>query len=77
MPFGLLAISSVVPFLESKHIRVLAVATSNRSSFNPEGRTLQDEGVPKIDAPNRVGMFAPKNAPKPLPRSCMMRFKKS
>jgi tripartite-type tricarboxylate transporter receptor subunit TctC len=55
-----------VPFLESKHIRVLAVTTSNRSSFNPEWRTLRDEGVPKIDASNWVGMFAPKNVPKPI-----------
>jgi tripartite-type tricarboxylate transporter receptor subunit TctC len=66
IPLGLLAISSVVPFLESRHIRVLAVTTSNRSSFNPEWRTLQDEGVPKIDASNWVGMFAPKNVPKPI-----------
>jgi tripartite-type tricarboxylate transporter receptor subunit TctC len=66
IPFGLLAISSVVPFLESKHIRVLAVTTSKRSSFNPEWRTLRDEGVPKIDASNWVGMFAPKNVPRPI-----------
>jgi len=66
IPLGLLAISSVVPFLESKHIRVLAVTTSKRSRFNPEWRTLRDEGVPKIDASNWVGMFAPKNVPKPI-----------
>jgi tripartite-type tricarboxylate transporter receptor subunit TctC len=66
VPLGLLAISSVVPFLESKHIRVLAVTTSNRSSFNPEWRTLRDEGVLKIDASNWVGMFAPRNVPRPI-----------
>jgi tripartite-type tricarboxylate transporter receptor subunit TctC len=66
IPLGLLAISSVVPFLESRHIRVLAVTTSKRSGFNPEWRTLQDEGVAKIDASNWVGMFAPKNVPKPI-----------
>jgi len=66
IPLGLLAISSVVPFLQSKHIRVLAVTTSKRSSFNPQWRTLQEEGVPKIDASNWVGMFAPKSVPKSI-----------
>jgi tripartite-type tricarboxylate transporter receptor subunit TctC len=66
IPLGLLAISSVVPFLQSKRIRVLAVTTSKRSSFNPEWKTLQEEGVADIDASNWVGMFAPKNVPKPI-----------
>ncbi len=66
IPLGLLAISSVAPFLQSNHIRVLAVTTSKRSSFNPEWRTLQEEGVPEIDASNWVGMFAPKNVPRPI-----------
>jgi len=66
IPLGLLAISSVVPFLQSKRIRVLAVTTSKRSSFNPEWKTLQEEGVPDIDASNWVGMFAPRNVPKPI-----------
>jgi tripartite-type tricarboxylate transporter receptor subunit TctC len=64
IPFGLLAISSVVPFLQSDRVRVLAITTSRRSSFNPAWKTLQEEGVPDIDASNWVGMFAPKNAPK-------------
>jgi tripartite-type tricarboxylate transporter receptor subunit TctC len=62
----LLAISSVVPFLQSDRVRVLAVTTSKRSSFNPAWKTLQEEGVPNIDASNWVGMFAPKNVPKPI-----------
>jgi tripartite-type tricarboxylate transporter receptor subunit TctC len=66
IPLGLLAISSVAPFLESKHIRALAVTTVKRSSFNPEWRTLQEQGVPRIDASNWVGMFAPRNVPKPI-----------
>ncbi len=66
IPLGLLAISSVVPFLQSDRVRVLAVTTSKRSSFNPAWKTLQEEGVTDIDASNWVGMFAPKNAPKPI-----------
>jgi tripartite-type tricarboxylate transporter receptor subunit TctC len=66
IPLGLLAISSVVPFLQSDRVRVLAVTTAKRSSFNPAWKTLQEEGVPDIDASNWVGMFAPKNMPKPI-----------
>ena len=66
IPLGLLAISSVVPFLQSDRVRVLAVTTSKRSSVNPAWKTLHEEGVPDIDASNWVGMFAPKNAPKPI-----------
>lgn len=66
IPLGLLAISSVVPFLQSDHVRVLAVTTAKRSSFNPAWKTLQEEGVPDIDASNWVGMFAPRNVPKPI-----------
>src|SRR5882672_4418855 len=65
-PLGLLAISSVLPFLQSDRVRVLAVTTSKRSSFNPAWKTLQEDGVPDIDASNWVGMFAPKNVPKPI-----------
>jgi len=41
-------------------------AVARGSNFNPEWRILRDEGVPKIDASNWVGMFAPKNVPKPI-----------
>jgi tripartite-type tricarboxylate transporter receptor subunit TctC len=66
IPLGLLAISSVVPFLQSDRIRVLAVTTSKRSNFNAAWKTLQEESVPDIDASNWVGMFAPKNVPRPI-----------
>ncbi len=66
IPLGLLAISSVVPFIQSDRVRVLAVTTSKRSSFNPAWKTLLEEGVPDIDASNWVGMFAPKTVPKPI-----------
>jgi len=66
VPFGVLAISSVVPFLQSGRVRVLAVTTARRSSFNPDWKTLAEEGVPDIDASNWVGMFAAKDVPKPI-----------
>jgi tripartite-type tricarboxylate transporter receptor subunit TctC len=66
VPLGVLAISSAVPFLQSGRIRVLAITTAKRSSFNHEWRTLAEEGIPDIDASNWVGMFAPKQVPQPI-----------
>jgi tripartite-type tricarboxylate transporter receptor subunit TctC len=66
VPFGVLAISSVAPFLPQGRVRVLAVTTAKRSSFNPDWKTLQDDGVPDIDASNWVGMLATKDVPKPI-----------
>jgi tripartite-type tricarboxylate transporter receptor subunit TctC len=66
VPLGVLAISSVVPFVQSERIRVLAVTTAKRSNYNPDWRTLQEEGIPEVDASNWVGMFAPKGVAQPI-----------
>ena len=66
IPLGILASSSVAPHLAAGRIRVLAVTTSKRSPFNPELKTLQEEGVPDVDASNWVGMLAPKGVPQPI-----------
>jgi tripartite-type tricarboxylate transporter receptor subunit TctC len=66
VPLGVLAISSVVPFLQSKRIRVLAITSAKRSSFNHEWPTLAEEGVTDVDASNWVGVFAAKEVKKPI-----------
>jgi tripartite-type tricarboxylate transporter receptor subunit TctC len=66
VPLSVLAISSAVPFLQSGRIRVLAVTTAKRSSFNPDWKTLEEEGVPDLNASNWVGMFAAKEVPEPI-----------
>jgi len=66
VPLAVLAISSAVPFLQSGRVRVLAVTTAKRSSFNSDWKTLQEEGVPDIDASNWVGMLAPKQVQRPI-----------
>jgi tripartite-type tricarboxylate transporter receptor subunit TctC len=66
VPLGVLAISSVVPFLQAGRIRVLAITTAKRSSFDLEWPTLAEEGVADIDASNWVGMFAPKQVPEQI-----------
>jgi len=66
IPLGVLAISSVFPHLKSGRIRVLAVTTAKRSSFNPEWPTLQESGVPAVDISNWTALFAPKGTPQPI-----------
>src|SRR6266850_1640397 len=66
IPLGVLAISSVFPHLKSGRIRVLAITTAKRSSFNPEGPTLQESGVPDVNISNWTALFAPKGTPQPV-----------
>ncbi len=63
VPLGTLAISSALPHVKSGRVRVLALTTAKQSSFHPEWKTLQDHGVPEVDASNWVAMFAPKATP--------------
>ena len=63
VPLGVLAISSVNPFLQNGRIRVLAVTTAKRSSFNSEWPTLQESGVPDVDISNWTALMAPKGTP--------------
>jgi tripartite-type tricarboxylate transporter receptor subunit TctC len=66
VPLGVLAISSVNPFLQNNKIRVLAVTTAKRSSFNPEWPTLQESGVPQVDISNWTALLAPAGTPQPI-----------
>jgi tripartite-type tricarboxylate transporter receptor subunit TctC len=66
VPLGVLAISSVNPFLQNGKIRVLAVTTAKRSSFNPEWPTLQESGVPEVDVSNWTCLMAPAGTPQPV-----------
>jgi tripartite-type tricarboxylate transporter receptor subunit TctC len=66
VPLGVLAISSVNPFLQNGRIRVLAVTTAKRSSFNPEWPTLQESGVPDVNISNWTALMAPKGTPQEI-----------
>ena len=66
VPLGVLAISSVAPFLQNGRIRVLAVTTAKRSSYNPEWPTLQESGVPEVDVSNWTCLMAPAGTPQAI-----------
>jgi len=63
IPLGVLASSSVAPHVKSGRVRVLAVTMAKRSKLDPQWPTLQEEGVPEMDASNWTALFAPKGTP--------------
>jgi tripartite-type tricarboxylate transporter receptor subunit TctC len=63
---GVLASSTVAPYLPSGKIRVLAITTGQRSPLNPEWPTLAQEGAGDISASNWTALLAPKGTPQPI-----------
>lgn len=66
IPLGVLAISSVTPFLQNNRIRVVAVTTAKRSTFDPEWPTLQESGVPDVNVSNWTCLMAPAGTPQAI-----------
>jgi tripartite-type tricarboxylate transporter receptor subunit TctC len=66
IPLAVVATSSIAPFLQNNRVRVLAITTAKRSSFNPEWPTLQESGVPDVDVSNWTALFAPSGTPQPV-----------
>jgi tripartite-type tricarboxylate transporter receptor subunit TctC len=66
IPFAVLASSSVAPHVASGSVRVLAVTSSERSRLNPEWPTLQEAGVPDVNASNWTALLTAKAVPQPI-----------
>ncbi|MGI3211776.1 Bug family tripartite tricarboxylate transporter substrate binding protein [Roseovarius tibetensis] len=60
---GVLALSSVGPFVDSGDIRILAVARTERAPSHPDVPTLIESGVPNVAAGQWAGLFAPTGTP--------------
>ncbi|ETX28985.1 Bug family tripartite tricarboxylate transporter substrate binding protein [Roseivivax isoporae] len=60
---GVLALSSVGPFVDSGDIRILGVAREERVESNPDVPTLIESGVPNVAAGQWAGLFAPTGTP--------------
>jgi tripartite-type tricarboxylate transporter receptor subunit TctC len=63
IPLAVLASSSVAPYVQSGHVRVLAVTTAKRSPLNPDWPTLQEAGAGDVNASNWTALLAPKGTP--------------
>jgi tripartite-type tricarboxylate transporter receptor subunit TctC len=66
IPLGMLASSSVAPLIQTGRVRALAVASAKRSKFGPDWPTLQEAGVPEINASTWTALLAPKGTPQPV-----------
>ena len=63
VPFGVSSIPGLLPHLKSGRVKVLAVTTGKRASFQPDWPTPAELGVGDIDATLWIGLFAPKGTP--------------
>ncbi len=63
---GVVSVSSIEQFAKSGHVKILAVMTKRRIPTHPDWTTVQDAGVPDVDAANWVGLFAPKGTPEAI-----------
>lgn len=63
VPFGVSSIPGVLPHLKSGRVKILAVTTAKRASFQPDWPTPAELGIGDVDATLWVGLFAPKGTP--------------
>ena len=56
----------VTPHLQAKRVKVIGITTAKRSPQVPNYPTLQEGGIPGVDASIWVGVFAPKGTPKAI-----------
>lgn len=61
--FGIMALGSAIPLVKSGKLRALGVTTLKRSLLSPDVPSLNELGVPNIDAAVRVGLYAPAGTP--------------
>ncbi|MCW5574816.1 MAG: tripartite tricarboxylate transporter substrate binding protein [Burkholderiales bacterium] len=60
------SIAPIVPHIKSGKVRVLGVASLQRSPQMPELPTIAESGVPGFEAVNWFGMFAPAKTPRAI-----------
>ncbi|VCU70939.1 Tripartite tricarboxylate transporter family receptor [Pigmentiphaga humi] len=63
VPLGVVAVPAVLPHVKTGRVHVIGLLTQRTMADHPEWKTAQGAGIPRVDASNWVGMFAPKNTP--------------
>ena len=62
----LTALSTALPHIQSGQLRVLGVASAERSPIYPEAMTLREQGLSNVVASGWYGFMAPAAVPKPI-----------
>lgn len=63
---GPLAASSVMPYIKSGRVKMIAVTTAKRMPTHPEWPTIAESGVPGFDASNWTALAAPAGTPRDI-----------
>lgn len=63
---GVLAYSSILPYVDSGDVKMLAVTAGERVDADPELPTLQESGVPEVATTQWAGIFAPAGTPEEI-----------
>lgn len=66
VPVGVLAYSSVRPYVEAGNIKILAVTDGNRVEADLDLPTLQESGVANVATTQWVGLYAPAGTPEDI-----------
>ncbi|KJK21345.1 ABC transporter substrate-binding protein [Burkholderiaceae bacterium 16] len=66
MDYGLSDIASVVPQVQARKLRALAVMSPGRMALLPDVPTLAEAGVPGVQLASWTGLFAPAGTPQPI-----------
>ncbi len=66
MNFGFNSIAPMLPHVRAGRLRVLGVASAQRSRQLPDVPTISESGVPGFEAGNWFGMFAPSRTPRAI-----------
>jgi tripartite-type tricarboxylate transporter receptor subunit TctC len=59
-------LAPAIPFIKSGKLRVLGIATSTRSAFEPDFPTVGEAGLPGFEVTGWYGVVAPAAVPKPI-----------
>ena len=62
----LTAITAALPHIQSGRLRVLGVASAERSAIYPQAHTLPEQGFPKVVAAGWYGFMAPAGVPQAI-----------
>jgi tripartite-type tricarboxylate transporter receptor subunit TctC len=60
---GVVAVPAVLPHLASGRVKVIGLTTARRTPVNNTWVTANEAGIPRVDASNWVGLFAPTGTP--------------
>src|SRR6185437_4109523 len=62
----LTAITTALPYIQTGKLRVLGVASAERSAIYPQAPTLREQGLPNVIASGWYGFMAPAATPKAI-----------